>query len=208
MIDPRIAKEPGRPAEARLFEFSRRLPGPIDHANTRKSRRGFSLVELLVVLSVSTAMLMVAMSVLYLLKQTQVASRQRLDAARMLTRLSDRFRADAHGASRLEWVADDAALTDATAWKFTLDRDTTVVYEIRTEGVRRLETGSRGSVRDDYRLPPRMAVTITPPAENSTLATLRLEAPNPAGGPLRRVRVEAVLGLEGRHSSPGEGSGK
>ena len=56
-----------------------------------KPRRGFSLIEMLIVISVGTVLLMVAMTVLYTLKETQSKARQRLTEGRMTARLADQF---------------------------------------------------------------------------------------------------------------------
>ncbi len=59
-----------------------------------RRRRGYSLVEALVVMTVGTALLAMAMSVLYLLKETQVQARQGLVDGRTVVRLADQFRDD------------------------------------------------------------------------------------------------------------------
>ena len=86
-------------------------------------RRGFSLVELLVVLTVGTAMLMVAMSVLYMLKETQINVRRRLTEGRMINRLADQFREDVHQSRGMERVPDQRASPGNELWRITIGPD-------------------------------------------------------------------------------------
>jgi prepilin-type N-terminal cleavage/methylation domain-containing protein len=171
-------------------------------------RRGFSLIELLIVLSVGTVMLMVAVSVLYLLKEAQVNLRERLSVGRMITRLADQFRDDVHRASSMERGSDEAATSDLAVWKLTIDADTVVLYEMRDGAVRRVRIGSRGKIQDDYRLPSGMGAAITAPEGDSDPATLRLEVSDASTGRSRPIQVEALLGFANRHTQQADGSGE
>lgn len=172
-----------------------------------KSRRAFSLVELIIVLSVGTAMLMLAMSVLYMLKQTQVDMRQRLTDARTITRLADRFREDVHAASRMERVSGEASTPDTVVWQFTCEPDSVVRYELTQHRVHRSQTAGK-TIHDDYRLPAESRVVIRPPEPASSLVELRLEAADATTADFRPIQIEAVLGLANRHSARNEGTTK
>lgn len=163
-------------------------------------RQGFSLIELLIVMTVGTAMLMIAMSVLYLLKETQANVRERLTVGRMTTRLADQFREDVHGARSIERETEDATTPESAVWKFTMAPDTVVVYKMRTGAVQRVRIGSDGKVQDDYRLPAGMRATITAPERNSDLATLRIELSGVSAERSRPIQVEALLGFAYRHA--------
>lgn len=166
-----------------------------------RSRRGYSLVELLIVLSVGTAMLTVAMSVLYLLKETQVNVRQRLTAGRMITRLSDQFRDDVHGASKIERVSDEASSPDVAVWRLTIDPDTLVLYEIGYREVRRSRTTGDDKIHDDYRLPPGMHAKLCPPDRGSALTTLQFEVADATIAEARPFQIEAALDFANRHGA-------
>ncbi len=171
-------------------------------------RRGFSLIELLIVLTVSTAMLMIAVSVLYLLKETQDNVRVRFEAGRRMARLANQFRDDVHWANHLERETAGAAPVGAAVWKFTLAPDTVVLYEISPGTVRRSQAGRGGKIQDDYRLPAGMVAVITEPGAGSDVAMLRLEAPEMSAGRARPVQVEALLGFANRHASQADRSGE
>ncbi len=172
--------------------------------HTMRFRRGYTLVELMIVLTVGTAMLMIAVSVLYLLQKTQGNLRQRLSAGRSVARLADQFRGDVHAASRIERGTDKAAPA-AVVWNLDISPDTVVVYQLRAAGVRRVQIASSGRIQDDFPLPPGMGATITAPEGPSTLAVLRLEAGDVSAGRSRPVVIEALLGLDRRHSPAAAG---
>lgn len=165
------------------------------------SRRGFSLIELLIVLSVGTVMLMMAMSVLYMLKETQVNMRQRLATGRTITRLADQFREDVYAASRIERVSGETPSPGTTVWLFSVGPDTVVRYEIGDRQVRRVRLTGSDKIQEDYRLPPGMSATISGAEGDSALAALRFEATDPNVAPPRPTRIEAVLGFANRHTT-------
>ncbi len=162
-------------------------------------RRGFSLVELLIVLSAGTAMLMVAMSVLYMLKETQVNVRRRLTEGRMITRLADQFREDVHGASEIELVSGEASSPDAAMWQFAIDSEVVVRYELGDHEVRRVRIAGDDEIHDDYRLPAGVRASLGPPKPGSSIATLRFEVTDATAGGVRPIQIEAVLGFANRH---------
>ncbi len=169
-----------------------------------RSRQGFSLIELLIVLSVGTAMLMVAMSVLYTLKKTQVTMRQWLTEGRMMTRLTDQFCDDVHAASRIEQVSGEAPSPETAVWQFAVGPDTVVRYEIGDRAVRRTRLAGTDKIQEDYRLPVGMSATISGVEGGSRLATLRFEATDSKIVQRRPVQIEAVLGFANRHTSPSD----
>lgn len=166
-----------------------------------RSRNGFSLVELLIVMSVGTAMLMVAMSVLYLLKETQNNVRQRLASGRRVTRLADQFRDDVHDASRVERVPNETSSSTETIWRFTIQPDTVVRYEIGDDEVRRIRTTGDRKIHEDYRLPAGVRASLLSPASESSITTLRFETADPGGEGTRPIQIDAVLGFANRYAS-------
>jgi prepilin-type N-terminal cleavage/methylation domain-containing protein len=165
-----------------------------------KSRNGFSLVELLIVMSVGTAMLMVAMSILYLLKETQGNVRQRLASGRRVIRLADQFRDDVHGASTVKPVPNETPSSTETIWQFTIQPNTIVRYEIRDDEVRRIRSIEDRKIQENYRLPAGVRATLLPPPSESTITTLRFETVAPGVAGTRPVQIDAVLGFTNRHA--------
>ena len=171
-------------------------------------RRGYSLVELLVVLSVGTAMLTVAMSVLYMLKETQINVRQRLTVGRMITRLADQFREDVHAASGIERMSDERLLPGTAVWQFTLNRETVVRYELGNHEVRRARITGDGKIHDDYRLPAGLRATLRSPEPGSSVTTLRFEVADATVARARPIQIEALLGFANRHTAQTDGTAK
>ncbi len=169
-------------------------------------RRGFSLIELLVVISVGTVLLMVAMTVLYTLKETQSKARQRLTEGRVTARLADQFRDDVHAAGRMERVPDEAALPGRTVWQLTIDPDTFVRYEIQDRAVRRVLTTGEAKIHEDFRLPGGLRAVIDGADADSGLATLRFETTGAGGLRTSPVQVESLLGFARRHAPRAEGT--
>ena len=127
-------------------------------------------------LSTTTVMLMVAMSVLYLLKETQDNVRQRLQSGRMVTRLANQFREDAHKARQVERVSDEASSSETIVWQFTIEPNTIVRYQIGDREVRRMRISGDERIYEDYRLPSGVRASLTPPVGGSAITTLRFEA--------------------------------
>ena len=165
-----------------------------------KLRRGYSLLELLIVLSTTTVMLMVAMSVLYMLKETQNNVRQRLNSGRMITRLADQFREDAHMAGRVERVPDEGASSETIVWQFTIQPNTVVRYRIGDQAVRRVRISGDARIHEDYRLPSGVRAAVIPPVPGSAITTLRFEKTDASVVGPRPVQIEAVLGFANRHT--------
>jgi prepilin-type N-terminal cleavage/methylation domain-containing protein len=169
-------------------------------------RRGVSLIELLVVISVGTVLLMVAMTVLYTLKETQSKSRQRLTEGRVTARLADQFRDDVHAACRMERLPDEPASPGRIVWQLAIDPDTFVRYEIQDRAVRRVLITGDARIHEDYRLPAGLRAAIDGADADSGLATLRFETTRTGGVPTPPVQVECLLSFARRLSPRAEGT--
>ena len=166
-----------------------------------RRRRGYSLLELLIVLAVGTAMLMVAVSVLYMLKETQENVRRRLHSGRMITRLAEQFREDVHKAEDVERVSGKDFESGATVWRLTISPDMTVRYVLGKEEVHRAETSSDKTIREDFRLPQGMRAVLVPSEQGSTIAALWFMTEGAGNSESRPIRVEAQLGFDNRHAT-------
>ena len=193
-------------------------------------RRGYSLVELMIVLSVGTAMLMVAVSVLTMLKQTQDRVRTRLISERRITRLAQQFRSDIHLAIRMERVPQEASSSKAgendvpgaggradsadrlkpprdglpvatECWQLAMSGGEVVRYEFGDRQVRRVHAKDARTTHEDYRLPTGVHAVLTPQEAGSTIASLRFEPKDVGAMGPRPICVEAVLGFDNRHAS-------
>lgn len=198
-----------------------------------KIRRGYSLVELMIVLSVGTAMLMIAMSVLTMLKQTQDHVRNRLISGRRITRLAQQFRSDTHLAIRMERVPKEVSSAEAVesderrndsvqdsadrqatdrgelpvateCWQLAMAGGDVVRYEFGHRRVRRVQVRDDRTTHEDYRLPVGVQAVLNPPEAGSVVAVLRFKKGDVGVIGPRPICVEAVLGFSNRHASPAD----
>jgi hypothetical protein len=167
---------------------------------------GYTLVEILVVAAVGTAIFGVTIGVLYLLKEAQVAAFERTLSGRTVGRLAEVFRDDVHRAAQIERPAGQAGGADEAVWRLAIPPETVVEYRFSATAVERTEsTESAGSssFRESHRLPAGTAATREPAESPGSIVTLRIE---PAGRqPVlkwRPIVVDAVLGLDRRVGEP------
>jgi prepilin-type N-terminal cleavage/methylation domain-containing protein len=79
-------------------------------------RRGYTLIEMLVVITVSTVLLSVAVGVLHVLSRAERSGREHGNRATIVARLADQFRSDVHAA--LHPIPSEGA--DKNVWQFAL----------------------------------------------------------------------------------------
>jgi len=154
-------------------------------------RRGYSLIELVVVMTIATVIVGLAAAMLHLLLRTERNGRQQMNRSTALSRLADQFRSDAHAAAR-QPVPDDA---NPSCWTFELEAGRNVQYRAQAGRIERVETlGEKIERRESYALPPDAAVSIATPADSQpAVATLIVREP-----PNREIRIAAVLGKDHR----------
>ncbi len=165
-------------------------------------RSGFSLVELLAVISIATVLLSLLGSVLHKTLQQQHASVRSLTFQRTASRLSHAFRRDVH-------AAHDVSLDDTT---LTLNSPNgTIVY--RTEGstVARKATNDMTTHHDEFDLPAGCPATFRLSA-NQARATLELTLCNRDFGisptnveeaPPKQLPITASVGRDNRLATEG-----
>jgi prepilin-type N-terminal cleavage/methylation domain-containing protein len=172
-------------------------------------RRGFTLVEVLVVITVSSVIMGIAVTLLYGLLLTQRTARDHLHRCHELDRLAEQFRRDVH----LATTHNGADLT--AGWQCHLPADRTVTYRAEPGGLVRVEhQGQVVRQRESFALPPNSVASIEVtnsrkdgrgPAIASLLVTPAGDNPGTsAQGPpaARPVRIDAVLGRDHRFSKP------
>jgi prepilin-type N-terminal cleavage/methylation domain-containing protein len=164
-------------------------------------RGGFTLVELLVVISVLAIILPMAGGTVFFLLRAQSRSAETLRDAMAITQLSHSFRDDVHAARAARTPADAAGCL------LEMDDSHTIVYHAEANGfvsriVRRGEAVERreqfriGAARPTFALSEagrEVAVTIAPRTRSSALAD---DATTSRAG----IRIAAVVG---RNSSVG-----
>lgn len=164
---------------------------------------GYTLVETLVVATVGTAVFGVAIGVLYLLKEAQVAAFERTVSGRTVSRLAEVFRDDVHRAARVEQRAGEAPGADEAIWRLAIPPETIVEYRFSAAAVERTESAGSDSFRESHRLPAGTVATLEPAGPPGAIVTLRIES---AGRQpelkWRPIVIDAVLGLDRRVGEP------
>jgi prepilin-type N-terminal cleavage/methylation domain-containing protein len=161
-------------------------------------RRAFTLIEMIIAISVAATLTGIALCVLLLMFRTEQRGRTQLAQAESLERLADQFRQDVHSALG-ETVANGKEMRH---WQFDLAAKRSVQYEIADDVVSRQERSDSNAVqRESFRLPKDSTVTITVDrATNPPIVSLTIEPNEASLRPGHPYRVDAALGRDLRFS--------
>ncbi len=189
-------------------------------AITRRPRcAGFTLIEMLVVITLAGVVLTTAAALLGTMFRGDHASRAAILRHRTLARLDEQFRADVHAAKAFLPVKQDQPDRDqslAGRWRFTLPDGRTVEYHMQDDLLVRVQrNGQRAEQRESYRLGPGLAVSAAEePLEiagqsKQTLIVLQIDHRSQTT-PVTAVplRIEAVLGRDLQMAHLGDQSGE
>lgn len=171
------------------------------------SRRGYTLIETLAVITVGSVMFSIAVGVLYALLGAERTGHQRVYQTRVLAQLAEQFRADVATAVRQIPVQG----SQPTQWQFAMTDDRTVTYRTSPGNVQREEDAVGKRVRQEsYLLPAGCSATIS--VENdakSTLVSLVVTGSAHGASGLtsagREWRVTGLLGKDHRFTKPPSG---
>jgi type II secretory pathway pseudopilin PulG len=152
-----------------------------------KLRRGYLLTEMVVVISVSSTLAVVAVAMLASLLGVERTGRKHLETTNSLVRLSKQFRRDVATAESA--VVVDSSAAQGSELQLRLSADRRVVY--------RAEPGQIVRLEDDVQAPPGRERFDLPAASQARFA---IEA-EPA-----RLIVLLTLGQSSSGGSPGHGS--
>jgi prepilin-type N-terminal cleavage/methylation domain-containing protein len=167
------------------------------------SRRAVSLIEMLVVIAVSTVLMTVAVTTLHTLMQAEHNGRNHAGQAATLARLADQFRSDAHAALRP--IAADGEAGDQ--WQFALANRAEVTYEALPGEIQRRERIAGKLVRQEsYVLPAGSTAKITTRVDLApVMASLVITVPAEAPPIEREIRIDAALGIDHRFTKSPDG---
>ena len=132
-----------------------------------KNRRGYTLIEMLTVITVTSVLLGIAAFLLHSLFQWQQTGHERLRQRLAMDRLARQFREDVHAASGLTAAEVSAAdQKKLPGWRLQLAGSHTIRYWVAGDALARGEReGDKPVAREEYALPPGAKVEIGLPAD-------------------------------------------
>ena len=159
-------------------------------------RRAFTLIEMLVAISVGSVLMGIAVSLLLVLLGAEQSGRTHAERSESLQRLADQFRRDVHAA-----VGEVAAGgEDQHGCRLRLAGGESVRYAIGGGGLSREERKGSEVVRgESYALPKDSTTAIAIDRTTSPWTLSLTIVPNDASlGPGHEIRIDAVLGRDHR----------
>ena len=159
-------------------------------------RRGFVLIELAIVITITAAMAGIAISLLLVLLRAEQIGRSHVARRAAIERLADRWRRDVSAA-----VGDVAVdRVEPRGCRLQLTGDCVVRYVIGASGVSREERiGSRTMRRESYSLPDDSTAAIeADEATSSPIVSLTILPRDATLRPGREIRIDAVQGRDFR----------
>lgn len=173
------------------------------------TRRGVSLIELVITLGVAGVMLTMGIGTLHLLLRTDENLTHSLKRRQTVSQLSDAFRHDVHAAHQMVWVEpQNDEETGRLTLKFAADHE--VQYTTDDYALVRTETRNQETLQSArFRFLRETEITIDPKKPNSP--TLVIRTPNTTThssqsrdslAPKRELRIQAALGRNHRFEKP------
>ena len=159
-------------------------------------RRAFTLIEMIVAISVGAVLMGIAMSLLVVLLGAERSGRAHVERSETLQRLADQFRRDVHAAVGEVVVKGEKG----QEWQMELTGNCIVRYTVAADGVSREERmESRDVRRESYALQKDSTVAIAVDrATSPSVVTLTIEPKDASSRPGHEIRIDAVLGRDRR----------
>lgn len=169
-------------------------------------RRGVSLIELLVVMSISGVLLGTASTMVCMLLSVHKSVRSHVQDSASRSRLAEQFRLDVHAATAIVRLEPGGAGPPAPGWVFRLDGQETLRYVVEPRGIVRCEyRGDKIVGRDVFLFSDDTTAAIEVDSEDlPTVVRLRIESAGGASSdcagpsPARTISFETVLGRDHR----------
>ena len=158
-----------------------------------RMRRGVSLVEMIVVIAVASALTGIAVSLLLVLFRAEQSGRTQIGQAESFQQFADQFRRDVH-------AAGDASVQgkDRQRCKFEFANHVIVRYMTDAHSIWREEQRFSTNLRmEPYTLPQDSTVTIeVDRAASPPVVSLMIKPKEASQRPGREFRIDAVLGRD------------
>jgi len=163
-------------------------------------RRGFTLIEMIVALGISSMLAGIAVLMLHALLKSHNAGREHLEYCRTINRLAEQFRGDVHAAQKTSPEVNEGV--------FDLLPDSAdgakIRYQCLQDRIDRSELKDDKVVRQEsYMLPPDVEPSIKIQTHQDASIACILISPKQQTPKLKHptpVRIEAVLGRDSRLS--------
>lgn len=171
------------------------------------SRRAFTLMEMLVTITVGSVAMAIAVSMLYTIMRVERNGREHVAQTGVLARLVEQFRDDMAAAVLPVTVPNDSA----SQWQFTLPDHRTATYRFLPGEVQRDEcedNQNNAPLRhESYRLAAdQKAAIVIDQKSNPTTAELVVSSESTPARPACELRFAARLGKDHRFTPSAAGS--
>ena len=161
-------------------------------------RRGFTLIEMLVSITITSVMLGIAVAAIYALMRSDETARRQLGRQTTLARLSQQFRRDVHASLRL--TGPEPADGKSQAWKLHGADGRVIQYRMGNESlVRTVLVGNAVKQRESYALLPKEQAKLEM-APGTSVVSLWLTASLEPGriAPPAPIEIDAALAADFR----------
>ena len=162
-------------------------------------RRAFTLIEMVIAITVAAALTGIAVSLLIVLLRAEQSGRSHFQRNASIQRLADQWRRDLHAAVGEVAVNHE----DRPGCRLTLAGDRIVRYTIGDDGISREEhAGPKTSRRESYALPNDSTASIE--IDNATkpaIVSLMIEPKDESLRSSREIRIDALQSRDLRFSN-------
>lgn len=173
-------------------------------------RRGVSLIELVITMTVAGVVLMMGMGTLHLLIDTEDNFVHSLKRRQTVSQLAKAFRNDIHAARDVIWTQPQEE-SEAGQLTLKLAEDQQVRYTIEKHNLVRTETKNQETLQSArFRFSAGTEISFDPEATDRVAVVIRgappsshSSVPGDSGAPKRELRIQAVIARDHRFEKAG-----
>jgi len=163
-----------------------------------KMRRAFTLLEMIIAMTVGATMLGIAVCLLAALLRTDRVGQDRVASNAAIERLAEQFRRDVHAAQ--EPPVAEKSIDGHTAWRLDLAERDSVWYVVDGPAIVREQWKQHATPRrESYALPKGYSFAMTTNAVGKDISIISIAiAPIDPASPGRKLKVDAAFGRDHR----------